>query len=170
MDTPHQEDLTRLLARKRRQPSAIEDERAVRRPQSTSGTDEGFSTARSFPGAPTGLVRLDPARGVADDTQWKSAPRAGIPALAATRAAKSSHASAERCAASPDSQPNHAWSVEMLGTGGLPTFESERRVPLPDDGSEVDPSGGTTGPSVLIGRLAGSVLFDHATRGVCCCC
>src|SRR6266545_8279799 len=35
---------------------------------------------------------------------------------------------------------------------------------------EVDPFGGTTGPSFLIGKLAGSDLLDHATQGVCCCC
>ena len=35
---------------------------------------------------------------------------------------------------------------------------------------EVDPIGGTTGPSFLIGSLASPILFDHATRGVCCCC
>src|SRR6266511_4326520 len=36
--------------------------------------------------------------------------------------------------------------------------------------NEVDPFGGTTGPSFLIGKLAGSDLLDHATQGVCCCC
>ncbi|QLH40908.1 MAG: phage terminase large subunit family protein [Defluviicoccus sp.] len=39
-----------------------------------------------------------------------------------------------------------------------------------ENSCEVAPFRGTTGASVLIGYLVGSVLLDHATRGVCCGC
>src|SRR5512134_3902788 len=50
-------------------------------------------------------------------------------------------------------------------------FRYERGTqPLPKIGPEVDPIGGTTGPSFLIGNAAGSDLLDHAAQVVCCCC
>src|SRR5512134_3624510 len=61
-----------------------------------------------------------------------------------------------------------AWKVPRRLVLRLPSrVLIQRKVGLP---AEVDPFGGTTGSSFLIGRLAGSVLVDHATQGVCCSC